>query len=95
MGFTKLSCLAGAVTVCLAIASCGTETAPETVIKPLEVVVPRPEIYADFTLTADLSGLNDDQRKMIGLLIDASQIMDDLYWRQSYGNHHAGRVGAP
>jgi len=88
VSFTKLSCLAGAVTACLAIASCGTETAPETVIKPLEVVVPRPEIYADFTLTADLSDLNDDQLKMIGLLIDASQIMDDLYWRQSYGDDY-------
>ena len=45
----------------------------------------RPDIYADFTLTADLSSLTDNQKKMISLLIDASQIMDDLYWRQSYG----------
>lgn len=43
-------------------------------------------IYTDFTLTSDLSHLNDDQREMIGLLIDASKIMDDLFWLQAYGS---------
>ncbi|NOZ65725.1 MAG: Zn-dependent hydrolase, partial [Alphaproteobacteria bacterium] len=38
------------------------------------------------TLTGDLSHLSDNQRKMISLLIDASQIMDDLYWQQAYGD---------
>ncbi len=66
--------------------SCAPEPAPETNFQPLEVVAPRPEIYADFTLTANLDGLSDDQREMIKLLIDASQIMDDLFWRQSYGD---------
>lgn len=49
---------------------------------------PRPEIYADFTLTADLSGLTDDQRAMIGKLIEAADIMDSLFWRQSYGDDY-------
>jgi len=66
--------------------SCAPEPAPETDFQPLEVVVPRPDIYADFTLTADLDSLTDGQREMISLLIDASQIMDDLFWRQSYGD---------
>lgn len=43
-------------------------------------------IYAPFRLEADLSGLSDNQRKMIGLLIDASKIMDELYWHQAYGD---------
>jgi len=54
----------------------------------LTTVEPRPEIYADFTLTADLSHLTDNQREMIRLLIDASVIMDDLYWRQAYGDDY-------
>ncbi|HNP35686.1 MAG TPA: Zn-dependent hydrolase [Woeseiaceae bacterium] len=53
-----------------------------------ELVSPRPEIYAEFKLTADLSDLSDEQRKMIGLLIDASAIMDDLFWRQAYGDDY-------
>ncbi|NVJ61219.1 MAG: Zn-dependent hydrolase [Gammaproteobacteria bacterium] len=43
------------------------------------------DIYADFTLTTDLSHLSDNQKKLIGVLIDASKIMDELFWRQAYG----------
>ena len=46
-------------------------------------------IYAPFTLTADLSGFSDNQREMISLLIDASEIMDDLFWKQAYGDKKA------
>ncbi len=67
-------------------ASCSTEAPPETTTEPLVTVEPRPEIYADFTLTADLSDLSDNQRQMIRILIEASRIMDDLFWRQSYGD---------
>lgn len=51
-------------------------------------VAPRPDVYAEFTLTADLSYLDDNQREMIGILIEASQIMDELYWRQAYGDDY-------
>ena len=44
------------------------------------------DIYAEFTLTSDLSHLNDNQKKMIPILIEISQIMDELFWLQSYGN---------
>ena len=64
---------------------CGEEPSPETVIEPRTTVDPRPEIYADFTLTADLQYLTDNQRKMIGVLIEASEIMHDLFWKQAYG----------
>ncbi|UHQ56173.1 dipeptidyl-peptidase 3 family protein [Microbulbifer sp. YPW16] len=43
------------------------------------------DIYVPVELNADLSDLSDDQRQMIGLLIDASQIMDRLFWLQSFG----------
>ncbi len=73
--------------------------APETVESPaasdgpadtsaVAQVEPRPDVYAEFTLTADLSYLSDNQREMVGLLIEASQIMDDLYWRQAYGDNY-------
>lgn len=47
-------------------------------------VPPRPDIYAAVPLEADLSHLSDRQRRMIVLLIDASKIMDDLFWRQAF-----------
>ncbi|MGD8357327.1 MAG: Zn-dependent hydrolase [Lysobacterales bacterium] len=43
------------------------------------------DIYATVKLTADLSGLDDNQKAMIPLLIQASKIMDDLFWLQAYG----------
>jgi len=86
--FTRILRRVVVVAVVAVVASCAEEPAPETTFQALEVVKPRPDIYADFTLTADLSDLTDNQRQMIGLLIDASQIMDDLFWRQTFGDDH-------
>ncbi|MBT8061310.1 MAG: Zn-dependent hydrolase [Gammaproteobacteria bacterium] len=47
---------------------------------------PRFDIYADVRLNTDLSHLSDNQRHMIGLLIDAAKITDGLFWRQVWGN---------
>jgi hypothetical protein len=52
----------------------------------IEKTLPRPDIYAVYPLVTDLSHLSDGQRRMIVLLIEASQVMDDLFWRQSYGD---------
>ena len=70
------------------------ETAVETAIGEPAVAVreapavdpSRCDIYAPFTLTADLSHLSDGQKEMVGLLIEAAKIMDDLFWRQAYGD---------
>lgn len=64
------------------VSEAGTDPAPEL---PAQVP-PRPEIYAEFALEADLSHLSDRQRQMIVLLIDASKVMDDLFWRQAFRN---------
>ena len=42
--------------------------------------------YAVFELTADLSGLTENQKKMIPLLIEASEAMDEIFWLESYGD---------
>lgn len=42
--------------------------------------------YATVRLTADVSSLSDNQRAMLGLLIEAATAMDDIYWQQAYGN---------
>ncbi len=70
------------------LASCSVDAPPEAAVEPLGNVEPRPEIYAEFTLTADLSHFSDEQREMIGILIEASQIMDDLFWKQAYGDDY-------
>lgn len=49
----------------------------------------RLNIYTDFTLTSDLSHLSDNQKAMLVKLIDASKIMDDLFWQQAFGKNKA------
>ena len=69
--------------------ACGPAPDPEApgadVSVDAPVAEPRPEIYAEFPLTADLSQLTDRQQKMIPILISASEIMDQLFWLQAYG----------
>ena len=88
MSRKSLSRAAQACLLSIALVSCGGEEPPEVDVSPLTTVAPRPDIYADFTLTADLSVYTENQREMIGLLIDASQIMDDLFWKQAYGDDY-------
>jgi hypothetical protein len=70
----------------LLLAACGAEAPPEPVVSSVGSVEPRPEIYAEFELTTDLGHLSDNQRRMIGVLIEASNIMDDLFWRQAFND---------
>jgi len=75
------------------VAACARDNPPETVVDTGTAEV-RPEIYAEFTLTADLSHLSERQRTMVGLLIDASEIMDDLFWRQAWAEDYRERLDA-
>ncbi len=43
-------------------------------------------MYVPVTLKSDLSVLNDNERSMIPILIEAAEIMDELFWIESYGD---------
>jgi hypothetical protein len=79
----------GLVLSAVLLAACGQEPEPQISISTPDTAEVRPEIYADFTLTAELGHLSDEQKQMIALLIEASEIMDDLFWRQSFGDDYA------
>jgi hypothetical protein len=60
------------------------------VAAPVEAETPsRFDIYAEVSLTTDLSHLSDNQRQMISLLIDAAKITDDIFWQQVWGDKDA------
>lgn len=42
--------------------------------------------YTTFTLEADLSELNENQKQMISLLIEAAKEMEKVFWLQAYGD---------
>jgi hypothetical protein len=44
----------------------------------------RLNIYFPVTLSADLSHLSTNQKQMLGVLIEASVIMDNLFWQQAF-----------
>jgi len=56
------------------------EPAPELLIEPARL-----EIYHPVRLEPDLAHLSDNQREMLGVLVEAAVIMDALFWRQAYG----------
>jgi hypothetical protein len=63
--------------------SCGTASEETATMQP--DVEQRLAKYTPFRLEADLSALTENERKMLPLLIDAATIMDQLFWRQAYG----------
>jgi hypothetical protein len=79
----------------LSLAACGDQVDQSPLIESVQeeepvvaVTEPRTDVYVEFPLVADLSHLSDGQRQMLVLLIEASQIMDDLFWRQAYGDNY-------
>ena len=44
------------------------------------------DIYAEVTLTTDISHMSERQKQMIGLLIEAGKITDDIFWQQVWGD---------
>ena len=89
------------IIACYALAACGgaetpppAEEAPTSQASAPDLAPVRPDVYAAFSLASRLDGLSDSQRQMLVLLIEASQIMDDLFWRQAYGDDYAEWLAA-
>ena len=95
MPFCKLCRLILIAGLALGLVACGggapdatpAPSAPDAAPPAAAAAVPaRPDVYAGFTLESDLSGLTDNQRDMLVLMFEAAQIMDDLFWRQAFGD---------
>jgi hypothetical protein len=75
------SWLGAAVALLLVLPAC----APKS---KTDAAVPLTE-YAEVPLTANLSALTENERKMIPLLVDACQAMDEIFWLEAYGDREA------
>lgn len=42
--------------------------------------------YAEFPLTTDVSKLSENEKKMIPILIQVAEIMDNIFWQNAYGD---------
>ncbi|WP_462317536.1 dipeptidyl-peptidase 3 family protein [Marinilabilia sp.] len=68
----------------VAITSC--QTNKETYTAAIPNVKEKAEAYQTFKLTTDLDALSANQKKMLPLLFEVADIMDNLFWQQSWGN---------
>lgn len=69
-----------------ALSACNQKPASQAEKSPMQLKV---DEYARFELTTDLSQLTEKEKAMIPVLIDAADIMDNLFWKQSYGDKDA------
>lgn len=60
-----------------------------TIISQNMYVKDRLGTYKRVTLTADLSWLSENERRMIPVLIEAGKIMDELFWMQNFGDRES------
>ena len=42
--------------------------------------------FKEVTLTTDLSWLSSREKEIVGILIDAAAIMDEIFWMEAYGD---------
>lgn len=64
-------------------ASCGNQTKKMETANELQDKV---DEFVEVELTSDISHLSDNQKTMLGYLFDAGKLMEDIYWKQAYGN---------
>ena len=83
------------VLLLLVLAACQPSEAPEQRVNDEETEQSMSDIekrlakYTSVELTADLSGLSENQKLMLPLLIEAADAMDAGFWRQAYGDKEA------
>ena len=76
--------LATVITACTSKNSTEDKSAKKEVDSLTEYVAQRLPIYEKVRLTTDLNLLTPNERKILPLLIEAAQIMDELFWKQAY-----------
>ncbi|MDN5924921.1 MAG: Zn-dependent hydrolase, partial [Xanthomonadales bacterium] len=57
--------------------------------RPSDYVTEHLKDYASVTLDADLSALDAKQKQMLVVLIKAADVMNEIYWKQAWGDRDA------
>ena len=82
----KIKCLAFVAVVTIAVTACGNKKVEQPQEPVQEQTTNLSDKYAEYTLTTDISHLSDNEREMLGLLFEAADIMDGLFWNENYGD---------
>ena len=92
----KIKYLALVAVVTIAVTACGNKKVEQPQEPVQEQTTNLSDKYAEYTLTTDISHLSDNEREMLGLLFEAADIMDGLFWNENYGDKDElmARIGA-
>ena len=76
------------MTVALLTSACKSKKQSEIATEPEKSEMQRNvEEFAYFDLKSDLiAGLSDNDKKLLSIFIDIADIMDDLFWKQTFGD---------
>lgn len=77
----KKTLLSLAVAGTMLFAACNKER--KTIVDPMQTKV---DEFTEVELSADLSYLTEKERQLVGIFIEIGQIMDDMFWKEAFGN---------
>lgn len=52
----------------------------------MELIKSKSDEFASFRLTTDISVLTEKEKQMLPILFEAAGLMDDIYWKQAFGD---------
>ena len=82
----KLSNLILAILSIAIITGCGNQTKEMKTDSELQKQV---DEFVEVELTSDISHLSDNQKEMLSYLFEAAKLMEDIFWKEAYGDKEA------
>ena len=65
---------------------CTSTSKKESKMEVNQEIVKKASEFASFTLTTDLTVLTEKERQMLPILLEAAQLMDEIFWKEAFGN---------
>jgi len=72
--------------VATAVFSCNSTSKKESKMDVNHEIKQKADEFVSFKLTSDLTVLTEKEKQMLPLLLEASKIIDDIYWKQAFGD---------
>lgn len=84
----KKAFVMGLSALILLVTSCD-QQAPKNEVEEANPAKELVDIYTDFTLTSNIDHLSVEEKEMLKVLFKAAEIMNGVYWKQTYGDKEA------
>jgi hypothetical protein len=65
---------------------CNSTSKKETKMEVNQELMKKADEFVPFTLTTDFSNLTEKEKQILPLLLEAAKIIEDIYWKQAFGD---------